>query len=95
MFNNQYYITSGINATISPALQILLWSLVEGKEDYLQACHARIFARESRQASFVQAHIHEPLSALKSVFCHSFCDVFGTAYLRDVQRMYHLRMSSA
>ncbi len=36
MFDNPRYITAGIESRISPALEILLWSLVEGKEDYLQ-----------------------------------------------------------
>ncbi len=36
MFQNQRYITGGINATIPLSLQALLWSLVDGREDYLQ-----------------------------------------------------------
>jgi hypothetical protein len=51
MFNNKRYITAGINSTIDPKIQLIIWNLIENLKSTMHLDYLQVFELSKAQRS--------------------------------------------
>ena len=81
-FQNQRFLTAGVNQRIHPAVQMLLWFMIEEvpEADYLQ-----IFELEAAEGGILIQHRQEEPPYEKSIFvqCEAAVDFSEMVYVID------------